>query len=64
VLQDIHGGAWVYVETSPGVYVRTRVELQRVLGDRAVLARGPEQGTEVVTVAVAELAGTEFGVAH
>jgi len=64
VLQDIHGGSWVYVETRAGVYVRTRVELQRVLGDRAVLARGPEQGTEVVTVAVAELAGTEFGVAH
>ncbi len=64
VLQDIHGGAWVYVESGPGVYVRTRVELQRVQGDLAILARGPEAGALVVTVAVAELAGTEFGVAH
>ena len=64
VLQDVHGGSWVYVRSSSGVYVRTRVELQRVLGDVAVLARGPESGTHVVTVGVAELAGTEFGVAH
>jgi RND family efflux transporter MFP subunit len=64
VLQDIHGGAWVYVATAPGVYVRTRVELARVQGDLAILARGPQPGTRVVTVAVAELAGTEFGVAH
>ena len=64
ILQDIQGGSWVYVEASRGTYVRTRVELQRVFGDLAVLARGPESGTPVVTVGVAELAGTEFGVAH
>jgi RND family efflux transporter MFP subunit len=64
ILQDIHGGSWVYVQTSPLVYERTRVSLQRVAGNIAVLARGPEPGTEVVTVGVAELAGTEFGVAH
>jgi RND family efflux transporter MFP subunit len=64
VLQDIHGGSWVYVQRAPGVYVRTRVELQRIVGDIAVLARGPDTGAEVVTVGVAELAGSEFGVAH
>ena len=50
--------------TAPGVYVRTRIDLQRVAGDVAVLARGPDPGVEVVTVGVAELAGSEFGVAH
>jgi RND family efflux transporter MFP subunit len=64
VLQDIHGGSWVYVQREPGVYVRTRIELQRVVGDIAVLAQGPEPGAHVVTVGVAELAGSEFGVAH
>ena len=64
VLQDIHGGSWVYVQRSPGVYVRTRIDLQRIVGDVAVLARGPDPGAEVVTVGVAELAGSEFGVAH
>jgi cobalt-zinc-cadmium efflux system membrane fusion protein len=64
ILQDIHGGSWVYVQAAPRVYERTRVSLQRVLGDIAVLERGPEVGTEVVSVGVAELAGTEFGVAH
>ena len=64
ILQDIHGGSWVYVQTAPRVYERTRVSLQRVVGDVAVLARGPEIGAEVVSVGVAELAGTEFGVAH
>ena len=64
VLQDIHGGSWVYVQRAPGVYVRTRVDLQQVAGDVAVLARGPDPGVEVVTVGVAELAGSEFGVAH
>jgi RND family efflux transporter MFP subunit len=64
VLQDIHGGSWVYVQREPGVYVRTRIELQRVAGDIAILAKGPQPGANVVTVGVAELAGSEFGVAH
>jgi multidrug efflux pump subunit AcrA (membrane-fusion protein) len=64
IFQDIHGGSWVYVQTAPRVYERTRVALQRVVGDIAVLERGPDVGTEVVSVGVAELAGTEFGVAH
>ena len=64
VLQDIHGGSWVYVQRAPGVYVRTRIDLLQVAGDVAVLARGPDPGVEVVTVGVAELAGSEFGVAH
>ena len=64
ILQDIHGGSWLYVQTEPRVYERTRVSLQRVVGDIAVLERGPDVGTEVVSVGVAELAGAEFGVAH
>jgi RND family efflux transporter MFP subunit len=62
VVYDMYGGAWVYVNASPQVYVRQRVELRHVLGDLAVLARGPAVGAKVVSAGAAELFGTEFGV--
>lgn len=64
IVYDARGGAWVYEVTAPGTYVRRRVEIERVVGDLAVLGRGPEVGTVVVTHGVAELFGTEFGVSH
>jgi cobalt-zinc-cadmium efflux system membrane fusion protein len=64
VITDVHGGQWVYEVTAPGVYVRRRVAVLRVAGDRAILARGPREGTTVVAVGVAELYGTEFGAGH
>lgn len=64
VITDIHGGEWVYETTSPGVYVRKRVAVLRVEGDRALLARGPHEGATVVAVGAAELYGTEFGAGH
>ncbi len=64
VITDVHGGQWVYETTGPGVYVRRRVAVLRVEGDRAILTRGPREGTTVVAVGVAELYGTEFGAGH
>jgi RND family efflux transporter MFP subunit len=61
VLYDIHGGAWVYVTTSPHEYRRQRVELIQTEGPRVMLARGPSAGTKVVSAGAAELFGTEFG---
>lgn len=61
ILHDAFGGTWVYTRLGPHVYSRQRVELQHVAGDIAVLSRGPEPGTEVVTVGAVELFGTEFG---
>ena len=60
VLHDIHGGEWVYARTADRTYVRRRVEVARVAGADAVLARGPVAGTAVVTDGAAELFGTEF----
>jgi RND family efflux transporter MFP subunit len=60
VLHDANGGAWVYENTGPQVYARRRVEVRRVTGSTAVLARGPAIGTKVVTAGAAELFGTEF----
>ncbi|MBP8303088.1 MAG: efflux RND transporter periplasmic adaptor subunit [Phycisphaerae bacterium] len=62
VLYDMYGGAWVYQSTGPHVYVRQRIELHHVLGDLAVLSRGPAVGAKVVSSGAAELFGTEFGV--
>jgi len=64
ILYDIQGGTWVYESLPSHVYVRRRVEVSRVVGDLAVLARGPAAGTAVVTSGAVELFGTEFGVAH
>jgi RND family efflux transporter MFP subunit len=61
VTHDINGGAWVYENVAPQQYVRRRVEVRRVVGSLAVLARGPAAGAKIVTAGVAELFGTEFG---
>jgi RND family efflux transporter MFP subunit len=61
VAHDINGGAWVYENIAPHQYARRRVEVRRVVGSLAVLARGPAVGVKIVTAGVAELFGTEFG---
>jgi RND family efflux transporter MFP subunit len=61
VVRDMNGGSWVYERTAPTKFVRRRVEIARIAGVRAVLARGPAPGTVVVTSGAAELFGTEFG---
>ncbi len=61
VLADIYGGHWVYVNTADHTYERRRVEVRYVIGNEAVLARGPDEGSRVVTTGSAELFGTEFG---
>ncbi|HTD68604.1 MAG TPA: membrane fusion protein MtrC [Candidatus Limnocylindria bacterium] len=61
IIYDINGGTWVYENTAPHTFVRRRVQLRRVIGKAAALDAGPKVGAKVVTVAVAELFGTEFG---
>jgi RND family efflux transporter MFP subunit len=62
ILYDIYGGTWVYHRIAPLTYTRLRVEISHMVGEYAVLIRGLEEGDEVVTEAVAEIYGTEFGV--
>lgn len=62
VVHDVQGGAWVYENTGALAYTRRRVEVIRVAGAEAVLARGVKPGARIVTEGVAELFGTEFGV--
>ncbi len=62
IVHDINGGAWVYENIAPQQYARRRVEVRRVVGSLAALARGPAVGAKVVTAGAAELFGAEFGV--
>ncbi|HVG53738.1 MAG TPA: efflux RND transporter periplasmic adaptor subunit [Vicinamibacterales bacterium] len=62
VVYDIHGQPWVYEDLGGHSYARRRVEVARLVGDRAIVSRGISAGTKVVTVATAELFGVEFGV--
>ena len=65
ILYDIYGGNWVYVQTSTSEkgakFTRSRVLLEWVEGDSAIISKGPAIGTLIVTDGAAELFGTEFG---
>ncbi len=61
VLYDIHGNTWVYESLGAQAYTRRRVEVRRIVGANALLARGPQAGAMIVTAGAAELFGTEFG---
>ncbi len=64
VIYGPEGDTFAYTSPEPRVYIRKKVKVTRVDGDRAVLAGGPPPGTKVVTAGAAEVYGTEFEVAH
>jgi hypothetical protein len=59
VLYDTGGDTWMYINTSPLVYVRHHITVDHMNGDQAVLADGPAVGTKVVIVGASELYGSE-----
>jgi hypothetical protein len=59
---DVNGDEWVYTSPEPLVFVRAAISIDRYERDRAVLSDGPAIGTTVVSVGVAELIGSEFGI--
>jgi RND family efflux transporter MFP subunit len=61
IAQDAYGGSWVYVAKEPGVFTRQRIDIQSADAEFAVLSRGLEPGSRIVTVGVMELYGEEFG---
>lgn len=63
IYYDIQGGTWVYEQIKDHTFVRRRVEVEQKTGDSVVVTRGIKAGAKVVTVAVPELYGTEFGFA-
>ena len=64
ILYVAKGDAIVYTSPAPRTFIRHPVDVDFIEGDQAVLKAGPPPGTLVVSVGVAELFGTEFGVGH
>lgn len=62
VMYDAKGNTWVYTSPEPLVFIRQPIQIETIVGDEVLLVDGPPTGTAVVTVGVAELYGTEFGV--
>lgn len=62
LIYGLHGETWVYVSPEPLTFVRQPVTVDYIEGDMVILLDGPPVGTEVATVAVAELYGTDTGV--
>ena len=64
VVYDSGGETWVYTIPKPLTYVRQKIVVESISGEKAYLKDGPPSGTAVVTVGVAELYGTEKGLGH
>jgi len=62
VIYDVKGDTWVYTNPEPLGFVRYRVKVLRIEGDKAILAEAVPAGTKVVTSGAVELYGAETGV--
>lgn len=62
VIYGVEGETWVYLNPEPLVYVRQAIVIDYIDGDQVYLVEGPEVGSTVVTMGVAELFGAETGV--
>jgi multidrug efflux pump subunit AcrA (membrane-fusion protein) len=62
LIYDEEGVTYTYVSPKPLVYVRERIDVDRIAGDHVVLKHGPPTGTAVVTTGAAEVYSAEFGV--
>jgi len=64
LLYRADGSEWVYIAEKPLVYVRVKVNVTDIKGNRMFVSEGPIAGTEVVTTGGIELLGTEFDIGH
>jgi hypothetical protein len=59
LLYDKEGQTWAYTNPAEETYIREKLKVDRIDGDKVVLAEGPKAGTQVVTTGAAELYGSE-----
>lgn len=62
VLYGQNGEAWVYINPEHNTYQRETITVDFIEDDLAVLSKGPNSGTVIVTVGGPELFGAETGV--
>jgi hypothetical protein len=63
LIYDKQGKTWVYTAPEPLTYMRTKVVVAEIDGNRVTLSGGPPPGTKVVTQGVTEVYGAELGMA-
>jgi hypothetical protein len=59
---DANGDEWVYTNPETLVFIRAQVVVDRYDEGSAFLSDGPVPGTEVASIGVAQLIGSEFGI--
>ena len=62
VVYDRDGTSWTYTSTGKLTYLRKPITVDYIVGDVAVLTKGPAVGTQVVTVGSPELLGVEYDI--
>ena len=62
LISDGQGVPWVYTATAPLTFLRAKVVVDRVVGERALLSSGLSAGTDVVTVGATQVYGAELGI--
>jgi hypothetical protein len=62
LIYGAEGDTYAYTAPKPLTYVRQEISIDHFDGDSVVLSDGPPVGTEVVTVGVDEVYGTELEV--
>jgi hypothetical protein len=61
VLYDPNGDTWTYTSPERLEFVRQDITIDRFEGNRAILAKGPPAGAEIVAVGSTEIWGVEYG---
>jgi len=64
IMYDTKGETWTFTNPQPLTYVRHKVVVDNIEGDRVTLSEGPPAGTTVVTVGATELMGAEHKYGH
>jgi hypothetical protein len=64
IMYDTKGETWTFTNPQPLTFVRHKVVVENIEGDRVTLAEGPPAGTTVVTVGATELMGAEHKYGH
>jgi hypothetical protein len=64
IMYDTKGQTWTFTNPEPNTYVRHKVVVENIEGDRVTLSEGPAAGTAVVTIGATELMGAEHKYGH
>jgi hypothetical protein len=63
LIYDGQGLPWVYTVTKPLTFLRVKIAVDGIKGDRVLINGGLTAGTEVVTVGAGEVYGAELDIA-